>query len=88
MISKHFIVSGRVQGVWYRASTQEQAEHLGLRGWVKNLSDGRVELVAGGDTELIDQLKTWLWQGPPLAQVEQIEEEDYEGELPDGFEIR
>lgn len=88
MMSKHFIVSGRVQGVWYRASTHKQATRLGLRGWVRNLADGRVELVAGGDQEALDQLQAWLWEGPPLAQVDLVLVEEYAAALPDGFVIR
>lgn len=88
MIKKHFIVSGRVQGVWYRASTQQQAVQLGLQGWVRNLPDGRVELVAAGEQELLDQLQEWLWQGPIHAQVEHVQVEEYEGEIAESFDIR
>lgn len=68
----HFLVSGRVQGVAYRASTCLQARRLGLRGWVRNLADGRVELLACGPTAALSQLERWLWQGPPQARVEQV----------------
>ncbi len=73
--SIHALVSGRVQGVWYRASTQNKAQALGLRGWVRNLTDGRVELVAEGDKQDLQQLIDWCWQGPELAQVRDIDME-------------
>lgn len=69
----HSFVSGHVQGVWYCASTCEQAKALGLTGWVKNLSDGRVELIACGSEEAISALQGWLKEGPPLAQVTDIQ---------------
>ncbi|HKQ30666.1 MAG TPA: acylphosphatase [Burkholderiales bacterium] len=72
---RRFVVSGRVQGVFYRASTQQTARRLGLTGWVRNLEDGRVELVACGDTDKLDQLEKWLWQGPSNALVEDVEME-------------
>lgn len=69
----HCIVSGRVQGVFYRASTQEKALNLGLSGWVRNMPDGRVELVACGAEQRLKQLKDWLWHGPANAQVNEVE---------------
>jgi acylphosphatase len=78
----HYFVSGTVQGVFYRDSTRRKARQLGLIGWVRNSSDGRVELIACGDKESIAQLETWLWQGPPAANVTavsrtEIPSEDY-----------
>ncbi|MGE0372536.1 MAG: acylphosphatase [Gammaproteobacteria bacterium] len=67
------LVSGRVQGVYYRAATRRQAQALGLTGWVCNLPDGRVELVAMGDEDLLRELRDWLWQGPPRAGVVAVE---------------
>ena len=63
------LVSGRVQGVFFRASTREQALALGLCGEARNLPDGRVEVLACGDPRAVDQLRDWLRQGPPMAQV-------------------
>lgn len=85
----HCIVSGRVQGVFYRALTQERALRLGLRGWVRNLPDGRVELVAcGGESEL-KQLQDWLWKGPQQAQVSEVVcEEIVTLDISDVFEVR
>jgi Acylphosphatases len=69
MPTARFLVSGRVQGVCYRASTCEQALALGLAGHAKNLPDGRVEVLASGAAEALDALEHWLWQGPAGARV-------------------
>lgn len=69
----HAIISGRVQGVFYRASTMDEAIRLGLTGWVKNLADGSVELVAEGPSNSIDALISWCRKGPPHARVTNIE---------------
>lgn len=68
-ISIHCYVSGRVQGVWFRASTKTEAEALGLTGWVRNLADGRVEVIACGEKESVNKLRDWLQHGPQLAEV-------------------
>jgi acylphosphatase len=68
----HCVVSGRVQGVWYRGSTQRQAEQLGLTGYARNLADGRVEVLACGERKAVEVLQKWLWQGPPAAQVSDV----------------
>ena len=62
-------VSGRVQGVFFRASTQEQAETLGITGYAKNLPDRRVEVLACGDERALEELKSWLWLGPQHSEV-------------------
>ncbi len=67
-----FRVSGRVQGVAFRASTQSTARRLGLRGFAMNLPDGRVEVVACGDPEDLRALERWLWQGPRSARVTEV----------------
>jgi len=76
----HCLVSGRVQGVCFRAETEAQANRLGLTGWVRNLSDGRVEVKAFGPTATLDELRTWLKKGPPQAHVLKLDCEpiDYE----------
>ncbi len=73
MPAARFLVGGKVQGVWFRASTREEALRLGLRGHARNLDDGRVEVLAIGDAAAIDALAEWLRHGPPLARVEQVE---------------
>ena len=67
-----FRVSGRVQGVFYRASTREKAEGLGLTGYAINLRNGDVEVLACGDEAALRALEKWLWEGPPLAAVAQV----------------
>jgi acylphosphatase len=69
----HVRVRGRVQGVYYRASTQEAATRLGLCGWVRNCPDGSVELVAEGPTDRLDRLLEWCRRGPPAARVDACE---------------
>lgn len=73
MPAARFLVSGRVQGVFFRASTREQASLLGLAGHAINLPDGCVEVLAVGDADAIDALEHWLWQGPSAARVDAVE---------------
>jgi acylphosphatase len=68
----HVLITGKVQGVWYRASTKQKADELGIMGWVKNTSDGNVEAVFEGDKVKIDEMITWCWIGPQRAQVVDI----------------
>jgi len=84
----HVWVTGRVQGVWFRASTAERAESLGIRGWVRNLADGRVELVAEGAQDDVDAIISFCHEGPSLARVDNVavEWEPPAGEV--GFEVR
>lgn len=63
------LVAGRVQGVFFRAATREQAQRLGLTGYARNLSDGRVEVVVCGAPDVVGQLREWLRSGPPTAEV-------------------
>ena len=81
-------MSGRVQGVWYRATTQRKAESLALDGWVRNLPDGRVEVVAAGPQAAVAELCGWLWTGPPRARVETVEVADYAEPVAAGFTTR
>lgn len=81
------VVAGRVQGVYYRASTAEQAARLQLDGWVKNLADGRVEVVAAGAPAAVAELAGWLWQGPPAARVDAVQLEEWTGDVPRGFAV-
>lgn len=89
MSRRHWLVEGRVQGVWFRESTRREAERLGgLRGWVRNLSDGRVEVLAEGAPNRLDALRAFLSEGPDLARVEQVTELPDPPELEaDGFRI-
>ena len=73
MIRRQFTISGKVQGVWFRAGTREQALLLGLSGYAANLADGRVEVQAQGAAEAVARLEQWLWQGPVLATVDSMD---------------
>ncbi|MGB9667756.1 MAG: acylphosphatase [Thermosulfidibacteraceae bacterium] len=79
----HLLISGKVQGVYYRANACEVAKRLGITGWVRNLPDGRVEVVAEGEEDVLKNFIAWCWEGPPLARVENVEEkwEPYKGEF-------
>lgn len=72
-VCMHAFVSGRVQGVWFRSFVQQRALELRLTGFVRNLPDGRVEVVAEGPFEQLEQLGAALWEGPPLANVASVE---------------
>jgi acylphosphatase len=69
----HVVISGRVQGVWFRANTKDKAEQLGLNGWVRNTNDGNVEAIFEGEPEKITKMLEWCHQGPPMAHVENVE---------------
>src|SRR5690606_30528739 len=75
-----YLVSGKVQGVYYRGSTVVEAKRLGIAGWARNLPDGRVEVVARGNPESLAALADWLWKGPPQAAVEGVRAELWTGE--------
>ena len=82
-ICRHYHVVGRVQGVWYRGTTQDQARRLGLSGWVRNCEDGSVEAVACGTREALEEFRSWLHEGPTAARVDRIEESEV-ADPPDG----
>lgn len=85
---KHYRVRGRVQGVFYRASTEAEARQLGLTGWVRNDDNGDVELVACGNTAALKTLEAWLWRGPANAQVEAVLATPLGWEQYERFEVR
>ena len=68
----HLLITGRVQGVWYRANTQKKAKALDLKGWVKNLPNGQVEAIFEGEKEKIDQIIEWCKKGPSFARVDGV----------------
>lgn len=81
------LVTGRVQGVFFRASTLAKADELGLSGFARNLSDGRVEVVVSGDPAAIDQMREWLWSGPEYARVSDVSCETIDDPGLDRFSI-
>jgi acylphosphatase len=92
IIARRCFVSGRVQGVFFRASTRQRAQELGCRGYARNLIDGRVEVLAVGEPASVDALVEWLRQGPPAAHVADVKVTDVPiaevGALPSGFGTR
>lgn len=82
-----FTVEGRVQGVWFRDSTRQEAERLGLSGHAINLPDGTVQVLACGAAEALRELETWLHSGPPLASVSRVASEPAEDDGTEGFRI-
>lgn len=88
MIRRQFTVFGKVQGVWFRAATREQALMLGLSGYAVNLPDGSVQVQAQGSVEALDRLELWLQHGPALARVSRVESVEIELKPSEpGFEI-
>ena len=85
----HIFISGLIQGVFFRANTQKKAEDLGITGWVKNVPDGRVEIVAEGERQKVEDLIEWAKKGPLIARVDNldIEWQEYVGEF-DSFETK
>jgi acylphosphatase len=87
MKTQHLRIHGRVQGVWYRESMRQEAQRLGLAGWVRNRPDGSVEAVVQGPDEAVDALIAWARIGPPQARVARIELSATDGRF-SGFEKR
>ena len=87
-IRVRLIIEGRVQGVWFRASTRNEARKLGVFGWVKNRPDGKVEVLAEGAEDNVDKLIAWCHQGPSYAKVSHVKErkEEWKDEF-DSFDI-
>lgn len=87
-VRAHVFVSGRVQGVFYRASTRDKARTLGVDGWVRNLSDGRVEAVFEGSRPDVDRMVEWCQTGSSAADVEEVEVTFEQPNGEDGFAIQ
>jgi acylphosphatase len=83
----HIIISGKVQGVFYRQSAKEKAMMLGLKGWVRNLEDGRVEIKVSGDPSQLESFLSWCRIGPEKAVVEQIETDKSLTEIFENFRV-
>lgn len=90
-LTRHYRVSGKVQGVYFRHSTRLEAERLSLRGTVRNLPDGSVEVLAQGTPAAIEALRLWLHRGPALARVDKVAEltlgDEANLRMPEDFEI-
>ncbi len=87
MVTKRFVVSGRVQGVGFRYFVVREAEALALAGWVRNLADGRVEVLVAGDAAAVDVMGGRLWEGPPRAHVSGVETFAAEAPATAGFRV-
>ena len=87
-VCRHGYVSGRVQGVYFRQATAAQAERLDLDGWVRNLADGRVEVLFEGEDAAVDELASWLQQGPEAAEVTTLELQEQALQGVAGFIVR
>jgi acylphosphatase len=85
---RRFVIHGRVQGVGFRYFVERHAQRLGLRGWVRNLPDGSVEVEASGPKEALDELEGLLWRGPQWADVRRVEVEEAPVLHYEGFHIR
>ena len=85
LVGLHVYISGRVQGVNYRYSTVIQAKKFGLKGWVRNMYDGRVEALFEGEEEIVDRMLSWCHQGPPMSYVTKVEtfKREYSNEFDD-----
>jgi acylphosphatase len=81
IISRRFIVNGKVQGVFFRASTKKTADSLGVQGYAKNLPSGQVEVLAQGENAQVQTLMDWLYKGPRMAQVDSVVEVDSDTSL-------
>ena len=87
-LAKRYLVSGRVQGVGFRWFVEKAANGLGVRGWTRNLDDGRVEVYAIGTREQLDELSGYLWKGSAMSEVRGVEEQEAVLEKHSGFRIQ
>lgn len=87
-VCMHGYISGRVQGVYFRQATAQQAERLDLNGWVRNLADGRVEVLFEGDEAAVAELASWLERGPEQAEVSALELQEQALQGISGFIVR
>jgi acylphosphatase len=88
MICRRSLVSGRVQGVFYRATCVRKAQSLGVTGYARNLPDGRVEVLACGDPSVVDEFTRWLWEGSPASKVTAVDTTELDLAAADGAAIQ
>ena len=87
-VARHVTVTGRVQGVFFRAWTKQQADELGISGWVRNRPDGSVEALVAGEAQAVSSIIDRMRRGPPAATVERLIEEPTEDAPDAGFVVR
>lgn len=87
-VCKRCLVDGRVQGVFYRTSARSKAVELGLTGWVRNLQDGRVEVLMKGSGGQVEDMIDWLWQGSSISQVVSVQCTEEQADDLDGFTVK
>ncbi len=87
MATVHLMISGKVQGVFYRATAKQKAEELSLSGWIKNTAGESVEATISGTHEAVDAFIAWCWQGPPRAQVTNVQVTPKPDSGLSGFEV-
>jgi acylphosphatase len=87
-VGRHILITGRVQGVFFRQWTADTADRLGVSGWVRNRPDGSVEVQASGETESVEALIAELRHGPPMAEVSDVSIEEIEAGPATGFWVR
>jgi acylphosphatase len=87
-VAKRCQITGKVQGVWYRAWTIQEAQARGLKGWVRNCTDGSVEALFAGPQAKVDEMIAACHRGPPAARVAGVDAEDFAGGIPDTFAKR
>ena len=87
LICKRCVIEGRVQGVFFRAATQQKAQQLGIHGWVRNMPDGRVESLVQGEIDLVEQMMDWLWQGSRYSHVTGVQCYDEQPISTDTFKV-
>ena len=80
-VTRRLAIRGRVQGVWFRESMRQEAERLGVTGWVRNRADGSVEAVVQGNAAAVESMLAWARRGPPEAEVEAVEVSPAEGDF-------
>jgi acylphosphatase len=87
-VTRHVFISGRVQNVGFRHFTQINASDLGVKGWVRNLDDGRVEAVFHGEEEVVKEMIERVWNGPRYSKVAEVEVEEIEQDTYSSFSVR
>ena len=88
MKSVHFVISGKVQGVFFRDTAKRMASQIGIKGWIRNTDDGTIEILAQGSESQLSEFERWCRTGPPVAKIDSVEKEDMECGECVCFEVR